>query len=132
MTEQNGQNKRHRGTGGVNDVHDDDDDDVRSTSNTDPSTTSPRSNIGSPASSSSRESCKLTFDNELVERDMPIVSTYVKEELYYGVKFLYDPKKDLAFGGQIFNHFYKTCGNKLEGVKKYQKRDEKELYLHCL
>jgi len=71
----------------------------------------------------------LTLDEELLEKDTLILSAYVKEELYYGVKFIYDPKKDLAVGEQIFNHFYKVCRNRLEGVKNFPTQREKELYL---
>jgi len=118
--------------------HDDDDDMIAdddesvnqqaSPSLTDPSAPSPAStNTGT--TSSSRRSCKLEIDEETVDKDLLIVSAYIKEDMYYGVKFLYDPSKDLAVGGMIFNHFYKTCRKKLEGVRDYQTIREKEFYL---
>jgi len=107
-------------------IHDDHISEELSTSNTEPST-SPGSNT-----TRSRGSCKLTFDKEVFKRDISTLSTYVKDELYYGVKFLYDPRKDLAVGEQIYNHFYKVCRNRLEGVKQYQSQREKDLYIRYL
>ena len=77
---------------------------------------------------------KLIFDEEVLKDDTLIISTYVKEEMYYGVKFIYDPKQDLAVGGRIFKHFQKTCRNRLEGLKKYGREDkeQKELYVRYL
>jgi len=79
-----------------------------------------------------RPSRNLTWDDEMLKRDTLILSMYVKEEMYYGVKFLYDPKEDLAIGGVIYNHFCKHCSNKLEGVKSYQTQREKEIYIKFL
>jgi len=100
------------------------------TGTTDPSTPPSRA-------SSSRSSSKLTLDENVLKKDTLILSTYVKEEMYYGVKFLYDTRHDLAIGGDIFSHFYRSCKNRFEGVKKYAQKHEKELYIrylwkHCI
>jgi len=99
---------------------------------TDPSTPSTNTPSHQDSSSSRQSSSKLTFEQEVLERDTAIVSTYVKEDMYYGVKFLYDPRKDLAVGEDIFNHFRRTCIQRLEGVKNYESKREKELYLRYL
>jgi len=83
-------------------------------------------------STSRASSCKLKHDKVLLKKDTVILSTYVKEEMYYGVKFIYDPKEDLATGGVIFNHFYKHCSKKLEGRKTYQTQNEKDMYVEYL
>lgn len=72
----------------------------------------------------------LTFGEDVLNEDTLVIATYVKEEMYYGVKFLYDPKHDLAVGGMIFNHFYRKCRKKLEGFKRYQ--EQKEIYIRYL
>ena len=83
---------------------------------------------------SSRTPSKLTLDEEVLKEDALNIATYVKEEMYYGIKFLYDPKEDLAIGNQIFNHFYRTCRKTLQGLKKYgyDEQEKKELYIRYL
>jgi len=95
-------------------------------------TSSPGSTNTGTSHSSSRASRKLKLDDDLLKVDMLILSTYVKEDMYYGVKFLYDPKKDLAAGGQVFNHFRRICKKRLEGVKKYDNEREREWYINYL
>jgi len=85
-----------------------------------------------PSHCSSRSSSKLLLDENVLKKDSLILSTYVKEEMYYGVKFLYDARHDLAIGGEIFDHFYRNCKNRFEGVKKYHHHHEKELYIRYL
>lgn len=122
-------NKKH--TNATVTVHCDDEFDhgsVLTTTNTEPSTP-PSDKSKSRTSSSSRESSKLTLDEEVLKEDMLVITTYVKEEMYYGVKFVYDAKLDLAIGEQIFNHFHRTCKKRLEGLKKYERQQEKELYI---
>lgn len=85
-----------------------------------------------PTNQGSRNKSKLTLDKELLKKDILILSTYVKEEMYHGVKFLYDPRNDLSVGEAIFQHFYRTCKNTLEGVKEYINQNEKELYIRYL
>jgi len=100
-------------------------------SNTEPSTPSVHS-ANQYSTASGESSSKLTLEEKVLDRDTAVVTTYVKEDMYYGVKFLYDPRKDLAIGGAIFNHFRKLCKEKLEGLKKYQNKREKDLYLRYL
>ena len=68
------------------------------TTTTEPTTSPDRASKESHGGSSHKSS-KLTFDEVLLKEDTLIIMTYVKEEMDYGVKFLYDPKHDLATGG---------------------------------
>jgi len=135
MTElQSSQNKRSRTVLEVEVPHDDQDDhqSTVSTSNTEPSTPPSPGSHARSHNSSSQGSCKLKIDEDALKKDLLILSTYVKEDLYYGVKFFYDPKKDLVRRGRVFNHFYKICRKRLEGVKDYDNDREKEWYISHL
>jgi len=143
MTERSGQ-KRHSSTREDNDddTSKNSDDSSALTGNSTPQPSSPspstttrdqNSTRRSHSTTSSRgSSCELTLEDEVVKKDLSILSVYVKEELYYGVKFLYDPKNDLAVDGVIFNHFYKHCSKRLEGVKSRRTQSEKDLYVRYL
>jgi hypothetical protein len=47
--------------------------------------------------------------------DLEAVVRYVKNDLFTKVKFLYDPKADLAVGGIIYSHYKEKCKNVLVG-----------------
>jgi len=72
------------------------------------------------------------WDKKIFDKDTAILQAYVKDELYYGVKFLYDPRSDLDTSQPIFQHFYKTCKDRLEGLKKYPGKEERDLYIRNL
>jgi hypothetical protein len=54
--------------------------------------------------------------------DLEVVISYIKEDLFPKVKFIYDPKVDLALEGKIFADYKKKCKNQLGGVG--QNRDQ--------
>ena len=59
--------------------------------------------------------------------DIEVVVKYVKNDLYEKVKFIYDPKVDLAVNGLIYTHYKSKCsgvlGNRTVGP------EAKETYL---
>ena len=49
------------------------------------------------------------------EEDLDVVVRYIKEDLFAKVKFLYDPKADLAVDGRIYKDYKSKCTNKVGG-----------------
>ncbi len=51
--------------------------------------------------------------NKQKREDLEVVVRYVKEDLFPKVKFIYDPKVDLAVGGKIYTDYKRKCKNKM-------------------
>ena len=47
--------------------------------------------------------------------NMDVVIEYTKEDLFAKVKFIYDPKVDLAVGGKIYSDYKRKCKDQLGG-----------------
>ena len=47
--------------------------------------------------------------------DLEVVIKYVKNELFAKVKFIYDPKVDLAVGGKIYTDYESKCKDVIGG-----------------
>jgi hypothetical protein len=47
--------------------------------------------------------------------DLEVVIKYVKNDLFAKVKFIYDPKVDLAVGGKIYLDYERKCKNLIGG-----------------
>ncbi len=125
--------KSGRKRGGTELVNPDDHDDHQSEQTSNSGSSTPSSNYDTGSNASTRNTSKLTtWDEKTFEKDTAVLQSYVKEELYFGVKFIYDPRSDLDTSQAIFEHFYKTCKGRLEGLKKYPGQEEKELYIRHL
>ena len=60
---------------------------------------------------------------------------WVKTELFKRVKFIYNPKKDLAVGGKIYQLFLYNCRDNLVGLETKEAKESKhfrEMYVHRL
>ncbi len=53
--------------------------------------------------------------NKQKREDLEIVIKYVKNDLFAKVKFIYDPKVDLAVGGKIYSDYERKCKNLIGG-----------------
>lgn len=62
-----------------------------------------------------------------LERDLKLLSKWVKEELFKVRKFLWKGKEDLGLDQPIFKRFVEQCGGKLEG--KPLSEDAARLYI---
>ncbi len=47
--------------------------------------------------------------------DLEVVIKYVKNDLFAKVKFIYDPKVDLAVGGKIYTDYKRRCRDQIGG-----------------
>jgi hypothetical protein len=47
--------------------------------------------------------------------DLEVVVKYVKNDLFAKVKFIYDPKVDLAVGGKIYKDYKRKCQDQMGG-----------------
>ncbi len=53
--------------------------------------------------------------NKQKREDLEVVVKYVKNDLFAKVKFIYDPKVDLAVGGKIYSDYERKCKNLIGG-----------------
>ena len=49
------------------------------------------------------------------KEDLEVVIKYVKNDLFAKVKFIYNPKVDLAVGGKIYTDYKRKCKNRIGG-----------------
>jgi hypothetical protein len=47
--------------------------------------------------------------------DLGVIVKYIKNDLYPKVKFIYDPKIDLAVGGKIYHDYLNKCKDRIGG-----------------
>jgi hypothetical protein len=47
--------------------------------------------------------------------DLEVVIKYIKDDLFAKVKFIYDPKVDLAVGGKIYTDYKRKCKDQIGG-----------------
>jgi hypothetical protein len=62
--------------------------------------------------------------------DLEVVVKYVKEDLFPKVKFIYDPKVDLALEGKIFADYKKKCKDQIGGLG--QVRENRDKYMEAV
>ena len=56
-------------------------------------------------------STMVSHDNKYVHKDMRVLQEYIREDLFYNVKFIYNVREDLKEGGRIFNDFKRKRGD---------------------
>lgn len=66
------------------------------------------------------------------EQDGKTLSEWVRDVLFLKVKFLYDPKKDLAVNGLIFKWYAAGLKEKLIGLKGIANEEHQKAYLESL
>ena len=52
---------------------------------------------------------QLIRDDARMEKDLRRIQRYVKEELFQKVVFLFNPKKQMECGSQLYNDFIANC-----------------------
>ena len=62
--------------------------------------------------------------------DLEVVVKYIKEDLFAKVKFLYDPKVDLAVGGKIYADYKSKCKDQIGGQSL--SRDSRDTYMEAV
>jgi hypothetical protein len=62
--------------------------------------------------------------------DVEVVVKYIKEDLFPKVKFIYDPKVDLAVEGKIFEDYKKKCKDQIGGVGLV--RENRDKYMEAV
>ena len=55
--------------------------------------------------------------NKQKRADLEVVVKYIKDDLFPKVKFIYDPKVDLAVGGKIYNDYKEKCKDQTGGMR---------------
>ena len=65
--------------------------------------------------------------NKQMKADLEVVVKYIKDDLFAKVKFIYDPKVDLAVGGKIYKDYERKCKDQIGG--QGLARDSRDTYL---
>jgi hypothetical protein len=60
-----------------------------------------------------RKTLKMPLDDKQRREDLEAVVKHVKDDLFAKVKFIYDPKVDLAVGGKTYVDYKSKCRNQI-------------------
>jgi hypothetical protein len=55
--------------------------------------------------------------NKQKKADLEVVVKHIKDDLFAKVKFIYDPKVDLAVGGKIYKDYKEKCRDQIGGMR---------------
>ena len=63
----------------------------------------------------------MSDEKRNLQRDLRVLQEYVREDLFYSVKFVYNVREDLKEGGLIFNDFKRK---RFDEVGKHLRTDD--------
>ena len=68
--------------------------------------------------------------NKQKKADLEVVIRYIKDDLFPKVKFIYDPKVDLALGGKIYADYKRRCKDQIGGQGVL--RENRDTYMEAV